>query len=229
MNLYNLFYGHKAPGSTEPEGERPKGVRLLGYLLRYKWWELIKLSILFWVFCLPVITIPASLRALSWIEIQYIRGAPIGLWPEFWDAFKKGFFRTTGIGALVGLMFAALIFGATFYGSAMIDVTLFTAPFVVLVLVILLGVMMLFYLFPLLAFSDLKLGPLLRNSLLLVLAYLPQNLAALGVLLLVAAATVLFFPYSFFLLVGFALSFVGLVACFASWPGLSQHVFHIEE
>lgn len=228
MNFFNMIYGGRTPKEDAPPEVVPKGMKLLGFVLKRKWWELIKLNIIFWAICLPVVTIPAALKAMSRVEIQYLRGRPISLWTEFLDSFKEHFFRTTGIGALMALIFVALTYGVVFYGTAMQTNGMFAVPTIFLLLAAVAEVMMLFYLFPLLAFSELKLKDMLRNSLLLVLARLPQNLAALAVIAVIVVAYVLFFPYSTFVLAAFALSLAWLVVCFASWPGLAKHVFHLD-
>ena len=90
-------------------------------------------------------------------------------------------------------------------------------------------VMSLFSLFPLLEFSELNLVETVRSALLLVLVRLPQNLAVLALLVMLAVAYLLAYPYSTFVLAAIACSLFWLIACFMAWPGLEKYVFHIEK
>lgn len=151
MGWYQALYEGDGRGEG-PSGPRPKGLRLLAHILRWHWWTLVKANILFCLFCLPVLTIPAALKALTRVCVLLLRGEPLDLWPDWWAAFRRGFGRTTAAGAAMA-----------------------------------------------------------------VLAFL----AAL------AAAYLLAFPYSTFVLASIAFSLFWLAACFAAWSGLERYVFRL--
>ncbi len=228
MGWYQALYEGNGRGEGPP-GPRPKGLRLLGDILRWHWWTLVKANILFWLFCLPLVTIPAALKALSRVCVLLLRGEPLDLWPDWWGAFRQGFARATAAGALMGVMLGGAGFGVAFYGRGMAESGLLAAPALILLVLAAILVMSLFSLFPLLEFSELGLGEAVRSALLLVMVCLPQNLAVLAVLTVLAAAYVLAYPYSTLVLAAIALSLFWLIACFAAWPGLERYVFHISE
>lgn len=226
MNLYRALYEGNPRREARPDGPRPKGLKLLWYVFSRNWWLLIKLNILFWLCCLPLVTIPAALKAMSRICVDLLRGEHGDLWRDWWAAFRGGFLRTTAAGALMALLLFALGSGVRFYGTAMAENGLLALPAVLLLVAMAVLVMALFSLFPLLEFSELRLGEMVRSALLLVLVRLPQNLAALGVLIVLAVGYVLAFPWSSFVLGAIALSLFWLVACYTAWPGLEKYVFH---
>lgn len=228
MGWYQALYEGNGRGEG-PSGPRPKGLKLLGYILRWHWWTLVKANILFWLLCLPLVTIPAALKALSRVCVLLLRGEPLDLWSDWWGAFRRDFFRTTAAGALMALMLAAAGFGVGFYGKGMAENGLLAAPAFLLAAAMAIAAMSLFSLFPLLEFSELRLGEAVRSALLVVLVRLPQNLAVLALLAVLAAAYVLAYPYSTFVLAAIALSLFWLIACSAAWPGLEKYVFHIAE
>lgn len=227
MNLYEALYGREPRREAEPDGPRPTGLKLLWHVFSRNWWTLVKLNILFWLCCLPLATAPAALKAMTRVCVDLLRGEHPDLWPDWWRAFRGGFPRTTAAGALTAALLFALGFGGRFYGAAMAENGLLAVPTVLLLLAMAVVVMALFSLFPLLEFSELRLGEALRSALLLALVRLPQNLTALGLLLALAALYVLAFPWSSFALGAIALSLFWLTACFAAWPGLEKYVFHI--
>lgn len=228
MGWYQALYEGDGRGEG-PSGPRPKGLRLLGHVLRWHWWTLVKANILFCLFCLPVVTIPAALKALTRVCVLLLRGEPLDLWPDWWAAFRRGFGRTTAAGAAMALALSAAGYGVGFYGSGMAENGLLAAPAFLLAAAMAVLAMSLFSLFPLLEFSELGLGEAVRSALLLVLVRLPQNLAALAFLAALAAAYLMAFPYSTFVLASIAFSLFWLTACLAAWPGLERYVFHLAE
>lgn len=222
MNLYHLLY---EKGGTPQEFPRRCGPRMFWFLLRNEFWTLIGANVLFWLCCLPVVTIPAALRALSHVTVLLLRDQPFDLWPEWKAAFRAEFLRTTAIGAGAAAAGGLLVYGIRFYGLAMRKNGLLAAPALLLVLALALLVMALFSLFPLLACSELKNVDLFRSALLLALLRLPQNLAALAGIAALAAGYWLLYPYTAVLLPSLLFSFGALFAGMAAWPGMVKYVF----
>lgn len=228
MGWYQVLYEGSGRGERQ-SGPRPKGLRLLAYILRWHWWTLVKANILFCLFCLPVVTIPAALKAMTRVCVLLLRGEPLDLWPDWWGAFRRNFLRTTAAGAAIALVLGAAGVGVGFYGKGMAENGLLAAPALLLTAAMAVVVMSLFSLFPLLEFSELRLGEAVRSAMLLVLVRLPQNFAVLALLAVLVIAYLLAYPYSTFVLAATALSLFWLTACFAAWPGLEKYVFHIQK
>lgn len=229
MNLYRILYEGEPRREAGPSGPPPTGLRLLWATLRREWWRLIKANILFWLCCLPLVTIPAALKALSRVCITLLRGEPCDLGPDWWTAFRDGFLRTTGAGALAALALFAVGSGVRFYGMAMAENGLLAVPALLLLILELVLALSLTPLFLLLEFSELGLRDALRSAVLLTLVRLPQSLAILLILGVMATGYVLAYPYSSFVLGAIGLSLFWLIACFAAWPGLEKYVFHTSE
>lgn len=229
MSLYRILYESEPHREAEPSGPPPTGLRLLWATLRREWWRLVKANILFWLCCLPLVTIPAALKALSRVCITLLREESCDLGPDWWNAFRDGFFRSTGAGALAALALFAVGSGVRFYGTAMAENGLLAVPALLLLILELVLALSLVPLFLLLEFSELRLGEALRSAVLLTLVRLPHSLAILLVLGIMTAGYVLAYPYSSFVLGAIALSLFWLIACFAVWPGLEKYVFHTSE
>lgn len=229
MSLYHILYESEPHREAEPSGPPPTGLRLLWATLRREWWRLVKANILFWLCCLPLVTIPAALKALSRVCITLLREESCDLGPDWWNAFRDGFFRSTGTGALAALALFTVGSGVRFYGTAMAGNGLLAVPALLLLILELVLALSLVPLFLLLEFSELGLREALRSAVLLTLVRLPQSLAILLVLGGMAVGYVLAYPYSSFILGAIALSLFWLIACFAVWPGLEKYVFHTSE
>ena len=197
MGWYQALYEGNGRGEG-PSGPRPTGFKLLLDVLRWRWWTLVKANIMFCLFCLPIVTIPAALKALTRVCVLLLRGEPLDLWADWWGAFRQNLLRTMGAGLLMAVTLGASGFGVAFYARGMAESGLLAAPALILVVLMAILVMSLFSLFPLLEFSELGLGEAVRSALLLVLVRLPQNLAALALLVVLVAAYLLAYPYSTF-------------------------------
>ena len=226
MSFYSAMYeGNRRQPDLKPDAEKPRGLRLLWATFRREWWTLVRLNLLLWLFCLPVVTIPAALKAASRVCVTLLRDEPCDLWHDYWGSFKARFLGTTAVGLVMAALLGALCFGVWFYARAMRESGIFAAPVLLLALAALLLVMSLFSLFPLLAFSDLRAGTAVRNAVLLTLIRLPHHLAVLLGLAALTAGYLAAFPYSSFVLVSIALAAFWLTASFAVWPGLTKYVF----
>lgn len=227
MSLYRVLYESEPRREAKPSGPPPTGLRILWAAVRREWWRLVKANILFWLCCLPLVTIPAALKALSRVCITLLRGEPCDLGQDWWASFRDGFLRTTGAGALAALVLFAVGTGIRFYGTAMAANGWMAVPALLLLVLELLLALSLIPLSLLLEFSELALWDALRSAVLLTLVRLPQNLAVLLVFGIMTAGYLLAYPYSSFVLGAIALSLFWLIACFAVWPGLEKYVFHI--
>ncbi len=228
MGWYQTLYEGNGRGEG-PSGPRPKGLRLLLDILRWHWWTLVKTNILFWLCCLPLVTIPAALKAMTRVCVLLLRGEPLDLWQDWWQGFRRGFGRATGLGLAAALVLSAAGSGVGFYGRGMAENGLLAAPALLLLSAMAVAVMALPGLFCLLEFSELRAGDAVRSALLLVLVRLPQHLAVLALLAALVVLYLLAFPYSSIALAAIVLALFWLAACFAAWPGLEKYVFRTAE
>lgn len=95
----------------EPRKNRPdipkdmpqkKGfVRYMETLWR-EFFEMLKLNLLFLVTCIPIVTIPASITAMSRITVTMVQDKNHFLWPDYWKAFKRDFLKSLLGGLILG-------------------------------------------------------------------------------------------------------------------------------
>lgn len=139
--------------------------------------DLMILSLLWLVGCIPVVTIGASTTALYTCVMKRRTDGDIRCVREFWDAFKRNFGQ------------ASLLWGVAvvLLGTVAADVYLvfFTelAPDTVIKLLILMVVLVLLlvvsYIFPLQSYFVNAVGQTLKNAVLLAIMYLPVSLVIL--------------------------------------------------
>ena len=158
-------------------------MKTFSQIIRNYWVDLVLLNLAFLLGCIPVVTIPASLSALSRALLRMQREENVHIFRVFFRDVKTGFVRSLLPGCI-------LLAGLALSGKILIceDISGRVPLLVFLLLWIYAVFSFSMYAIPLAAQLDLPLGVVLRNALILLLARSGQNVAAL---LVVAASTLL--------------------------------------
>ena len=169
---------------------------------------LVKLNLVFFICCLPLISIPAALTAMTKVNILLQREEPVSVVSDFFQTFRDEFFDSL----LCGLVLAggALLFGYVFwfYQTMAVEgnaaVTLLRA---MTALPLVLCYCAACYLWVMNAVVELSFGPRLRNALSLTVVSLRSTLFCLAAGLLFGSLATLGMPYAspFFIVAGFSL------------------------
>lgn len=221
MNLFNLFYGGNR---HETEAQRnPQGLRLLPAVIKWHWSRLIGLNLLFLLTCVPVVTIPMAMTAMSRVLGLMIRRKVTYPAHDYWNAFKGEWRRSLGAGWIQMALLLCGLLGVWFYPRAVAGMGGTMIAGVCLV-VALMSVAASIYLYPMVAFTELTVKDLVRNAVLLMLARLPQTAAVLlfaAVVLVIAYAGGLF---TVWILPLFGFSLIGLAGVYAAWGAITKLV-----
>lgn len=207
----------------EPKKDRPdiakdapkkKGiVRFLDTLWR-EFFSLLKLNLLFLLFCLPVVTIPAALTAMSKVTVMMVRDENCFLWHEFWNAFKRDFGRSL-LGGIAILLAAGIFALSTWFYYMLSQMNWLFIILAAASACMLLGAYFTsMYFFPMLATVELPTGKLLKNSLILGFTCFKRTLPGAFFCLLLSFCGIGLLPFSapFVFLIQFSL--VSLIGSF---------------
>ncbi len=141
------------------------------HMIQVLWRELftlIKANVCFFLFCIPIVTIPAAVTAIHCICVDTIRGKPVKVIRIYWNVLKTQYLASLGALTVLSGLIALGCYGTRFYWEwpfpvpMMRMITLLPASFAVI------GVLMIPYCFNMLACLNLSLGKILKNSFLLV-------------------------------------------------------------
>ena len=225
-----IFRFRDKPGKGVDENAPPKtGLALFFDVLFRNFFDFMKLSLLFTLFCIPVITIPAALTAMSKIAFLMSRDQHYFLWMDFRDTFKKEFVSSTLIG---WLYFAALaLSGASTYTSAIQaeNNNFLYVPLLIGSVSFILLVMTGFYIFPLLAAIDLTPSQAAKNAFLLAILYQPYNFVTLIIFAVLVFLLVIFTPFTLILWPLFFFMFLSFMTTFCANAGITKYVLQPEE
>ncbi len=197
---------HKDPGVRE-EAPKAAGPRFFFRIIAQEAAALLKLNLLFLLFCLPAVTIPPALLALFQVVRRMPAERTVRCWSQFWDAFHHRWRTAWGAFLLTVLPLTAAGYGAWFYLHFARNNPVSYLPFAFCAVVFLTALLASSYLWGLLSEGR----ELTKETLLLSLRLglgrpLRAALAAAGWYLPLAAA-VLWLPLSgaYLLLIGFSL------------------------
>ncbi len=90
-----------APGKGVTELPPEKGVRRYFFLLSIHFSKLCGLNLLFVLFSIPIITMPAALCGMNRVLILLVREGNCYLWDDFIKEFKASFFKSLPFGPRV--------------------------------------------------------------------------------------------------------------------------------
>lgn len=169
--------------------------------------DLIVLNALFIIFCLPVITIGASITSMYSITLKMIKNEECYMVKGFLSSFKQNFKQATLLW-IPCLLIGVFLIADLYIVNNILPVSyhFLQYPILCLIIMLLCGYL---YLFPLLSFFDAPLKQQVKNAFLLSLGHLPTTIVVLClhifVLIIIHYVPSLLIPIlSLFLFFGFA-------------------------
>jgi len=198
--------------ATEPVPE--KGYKRFFFIFGTHFWKLITLNLLFLLFSIPVITIPAAFCGMNRVLIKLYREGNCFVWTEYIKEFRANIWKALSFG-LIG---AVVLFSSYYFLSLSISISpnhtdIFTAAIGLLLLFF--AVLFLSYVFAFLPTLDLKNKQISRNAFVFLITEWKTNLVILGSVAASALFTAALFPYSVVFLLFFTISFQQYMVCVA--------------
>ena len=196
-----------------------KKLALFFYTVRWEYRDLLVLNVLFVAFCIPIVTIPAAMTAMSKVMMRMLMDKTTYVFVDFLAAFKKEWKRATVAGLILFPLLLTTGFGVYYY-FVTADFLLMIIPSVFFVMLFMAG----FYLFPMIGMIDIGLKSAIKNAFLLVFLRLSQNILAFGLIMIITLFVLTNLPYTIpVLMIGF-FALVGLIIVYCAYTGLRKYV-----
>ena len=215
MSLFEQVKNKRfAPGSGVAKLPPVYGAKRFFFVSGIHFWKLVQLNLLFLLFCIPVVTIPAAFCGMNRVLIKLTREGNCFLWNDFIKEFKRCFFKSIPFGSL----FAFFVFDSLLAYNAGVAGESASIGYLALAFC-LLGVTVMFfgYVFVFLASLDLKNKQIVKNAFIFMLTEWKANIAIIGSVLISAGIMVLSVFVSlvltFVLLIFIYFSFAQLAVC----------------
>lgn len=209
------------PGVTEPPPK--KGIKRFFFILTTHFWKLIELNLLFILFSIPVLTIPAAYCGMNRVLIKLVREGNCFLWDDFIKEFKANLFKSLPFGLITALLLFFSYFAFSWSlsaGGTGMDIVL------IVIGMLLLGIAILFsgYVFVFLPALDLKNKLIAKNAFILIWTEWKTNLVLLGCTFLMLFIIAALFPVSVILLPVIWFSLLQLIICTAINEPLQRRI-----
>lgn len=214
----------------------PKKKPFFQFLEMYfgRFWKMIKLNLLTFVFCIPIVTIGPALAGMTKVLRNYALDKDTFIWHEFRKGFSQNLKKSIPAG-LIDILFAVSLICAVNVYPAMKDAAvaagqsgiIYTVLCVISVSFALTVLMMNFYAFPMIVATELSFKNIIKNSFFLTCLGLKKNLITLLILFLTAAFIVIGTMVSkltLILIPLWAITFMGFVIIFNSYPLIQKYV-----
>lgn len=196
------------------------------YVLGTNFFKLIKLNLLYILFCLPVITIGPATAAMVYVLKCYINEEHAFLFYDFMRVFKENFFKSLAFSAIQLICIFSLYISYINFNSIP-GISHLWIPMAVASLLV---VMMSFYFYLITVTYDIRLGALLKNSFIFAIIRFPLNLLASAVFLGIPFAVLWYIPKLFIVLTALIIpSFIWLFAVFFAQGYMNRFLAPDEE
>lgn len=213
-----LFYNNGVAGSGVSKNVPKKKLFFRFWEVFFnKFWKLFQINLIFFLFCIPIVTIGPATAAMTALMRNFYLGRPQFIFHDFKEEFKKNFKQALPIGLLDILATAIGVFAMLYYASHPEMDTTTTVLYVLCLVGVSFVIMMSFYIYPQIVALDLKLGVIVRNSLLLVFLNPIGDIITFACFFGYAALVAYLWLYVLYLspLVPFAwLSFISVFCCY---------------
>lgn len=173
-----------------------KGFSLFFHILFSHFNKVLLANAVFLLFCLPVVTIPAALTALSRVYIVLLNDGYVQVFRDFYKEFKESFVNSLLLGLLYAAATALLFIAARFYPSMAKDETVAMLIFCAATAAAIIVNVIFSYAFPMNAQFKLKARHIVKNSALMTILCLKTSLVLALLSVLCNAVAVYLFPQS---------------------------------
>lgn len=228
MPLFGFFdYTSAGRGVAKNAPEKKPFFKFWELFFR-KFWKFFQVNLLYFAFCIPIITIGPATVAMTQVMRKFTLEQPIFIFEEFWNAFKKNFKQGLIIGLfdiffIISFVVAVLYYffltetEPTVFNIALTSITIAAGLFIW---------MMHFYIYPQIAALSLSLTQILKNSFFLVILGIKRNIVTLFVSIAVIVAMFFTITVSVVLLPFIPMAWLCFLSVFNSYPVIQKFIIN---
>ena len=108
-------YNKEGPGVSKEELAQKKRIVVFFEIYSRKFWNIIKVNLLFLLFSLPIITIGPAMAGMTYVLRNYAREEHAFVFQDFFDAFKSNFKQSFAAGILGMILGGISVYALFFY------------------------------------------------------------------------------------------------------------------
>lgn len=193
-------------------------------LLIDKFWILIKLNLLFIIFSLPIVTIPASLGALNSITMLLVQRKHVFLWSDFIAKFKENWKQSTVCFIILSILTLFILFCLNLYINISHVNQLFMILFFVTLSLLVFLEMISLYVYPLITTISLSIKNIIKNSIFLSIVCIKNSILGLILFTFFILSSILFIPFSLPIVILIGFSIPSFINSFIAFPCVNKYI-----
>lgn len=234
MSIFGDRYSRSGPGIAK-NAPKKKPFFLFWELYFRKFWKLLQLNMITFVFCIPVVTIGPAFAGMTKVLRNYVLEKNAFIFHDFWKGFTQNLKQSVPMG-LIDILITASAICSVYVYPAMGDSAGGNAKWIyyglcaVSLSVAFVFLIMNFYAYPMIVATDLSFKNVLKNSFYLTAVKLKLNLItllAVAAVVLILVFTALLNPYMLLIVIPvWALTFIGFIIMFNSYPQIQKYVIN---
>lgn len=223
MRIFSPNFQREGPGVKKDEALK-EGISLFFQLLITRFWDILKLNIIFIIYCIPLVTIGPAFGALTSINMSMIQRKHIYIFSDFHEAFKANWKQSLVCSFIISLIFTLLYIALLYYFRFAHGKPIFYVIFFVCLSITALFGFACMYIYPLLTTVSLSIKDIFKNSIFLSIVCLKDTLLGTLVYVIILGINIFFFPFTFPLFLIFTFSLLSFISSFTSWPGIKKFI-----
>lgn len=226
MGIFSPNFQREGAGVEKNEPSK-EGLSLFFDLLISRFWDMMKLNIIFIIYCIPIVTIAPAFGALTSITMSMVRKKPIlFMLKDFHAAFKNNWKQSFICGFLTSFLFAILYYASVFYYKLSQENPIMYVIFFLCIFMTVLLVFAWLYMFPILTTISLSTKAIFKNSIFLSIACLKNTLLGAFVYGLIFLGSIIYLPLVFPLTLLFTFSLLSFISSFTAWFGINKYLIN---
>lgn len=223
MGLFSSQFTKEGPGIAK-DAPKKKGLSLFFETFFREFWQLIKLNLIFVLYCIPIVTIGPAVGAMTSVTVTMVRDLPTDVFYDFRKAFRENWKRSFLCGLLFLAVCVLIYISVICYMQLSKQNAIYNIPLIFIGVVAMLFSLAWIYVYPMAATIDLPLKLILKNSALLGMACLTHSLPAVLLCGVLMGLSIWFLPLTAPAFLLFTFSFISFISSFAAWAGIEKYI-----
>jgi Predicted integral membrane protein len=245
------FGNYEKPGPGVDKDQASKKSFFLFFELYFrKFWKLIQINMLFFVFCIPfcipyvlaglftknvviatifmipIIGISVIIPGLTIILRNFAREEHAFLWGDFIDTIKKNWRQSLAVGVIDFAVYFVMITAISFYYGQLHANVWIVIPLAICIVFTTIFTFMQYYLMLMVITFDMKLKAIFKNAFIFAFAGLGRNFLITFFCGIVTLVAYILYPLSMFLVPFLLISLYGFIIVFNAWIIIKKFMIH---
>lgn len=214
----------KAGKGIDRDAPPKEGLALFIEIFGREWRALIKLNIICFICCIPIVTIGPAIAALTGVTMKMVKDEHVDWFSDFKESFKKNWKQALPVGIFQILVAAVLAFSFIYYYR--FEGIMFGAVMFVIGAVAVWAVMAFMYMYPMLVLINLSVKNIIKNSILLPIVNIKSSIIGAAVCIGITYLGSLFYLYGIpgIFIMTFTMAFCALVSSFCAYKPIMKNI-----